>query len=253
MANKGDKKKFRWNKKKIIALVVLIIVIISISGYFIYNYLAPHHPTLEVPNTSAETIEEEYDPKLDEIKKLYEENNDLIGWLQIDGTKIDYPVMYTPGEDYYLRRDFYKKSFTGGTLYIDKHNIMEPRDINLIIHGHNMSNGTMFADLIKYKDKNYYEDHKHIVYYTLEGKEEYEVIAVFLSKVYNVGDNVFKYYKFYGEQNQEQYFEYIVNIKTLDMHDIELSATYPERLLTLSTCDYYTTDGRLVVVAKQVK
>ena len=160
--------------------------------------------------------------------------------------------MFTKGQDYYLRKDFYKKKSTAGTLYIEKHQTMEPKDINIIIHGHNMHDGTMFADLKKFKKKDFYEEHKKLVYYTLEERQEYEIIAVFLSKIYNVGDKVFKYYKFYGEQDENSYKDYIKNIKKLSLYDIETTATYPEELITLSTCDYYAEDGRLVVVAKRV-
>ena len=184
---------------------------------------------------------------------MYQQNNDLIGWITIEDTKIDYPVMFTKGEDYYLRRDFYKKKSTGGTLYINKHQTMEPRDINIIIHGHNMtSNGTMFHDLLNYKKESYYETHKKIIYYTLEEREEYEIISVFLSKVYKVNDNVFKYYKFYGEQSESDHKNYIDNVKELALYDTGITATYPEKLITLSTCEYSQENGRLVVVAKQV-
>lgn len=252
--NQGPKKRRKLNKKSILALVLMGIAIIGIAIWFIERNIVAHQPKIDVPSGDYTPSENEVDPKLEEIKKLYEENNDLIGWLTIDGTVIDYPVMFTKDEDYYLRKDFYKKYSTAGTLYIDKHQTMAPRDINLLIHGHNMTNGTMFHDLLNYRDEAYYQEHKKIVYYTLEGREEYEVIAAFLSKVYNVNDNVFKYYKFYGEQTESSYNSYIENIKKLSLYNIDLTATYPEKLLTLSTCEYSqgNNDGRMVVVAKQV-
>ncbi len=250
---KGEKKKrIKLKKKTIIALVIFALAVILVVLYFVNRNLVKHQPEINIDESQTEEVTQEKDPKLEEIQSLYNENNDLVGWIQIDGTKIDYPVMYTKDQDYYLRRDFYKKSSTAGTLYVDKHNTMNPRDINIIIHGHNMSNGTMFADLLNYKQQSYYEEHKKITYYTLEAKEEYEIIAVFLSKVYNVTDNVFKYYKFYGEQTEDTYNDYIKNIKKLARYDIATTATYPEKLITLSTCEYSQEDGRLVVVAKQI-
>ena len=250
--NQVIRKKRKLNKK---AVIVMVIAIVGIGIWFIERNIIAHQPKISVPEENqTEPAENQFDPKLEEIKKLYEENNDLVGWLTIEGTIVDYPVMFTKGEDYYLRKDFYKKYSTGGSLFIDKFFSMEPRDINLLIHGHNMSNGTMFHTLLEYQDEAYYKEHKKIVFYTLEGREEYEVIAVFLSKVYNVNDKVFKYYKYYGDQSESGYNNYIENIKKLSLYNIDLTATYPEKLLTLSTCQYSlgNNDGRMVVVAKQV-
>ena len=244
-----------FKRKILIGLFIFSVSVGFVTEYILHSQFAKHQPTIEIEQDITESVDYqvEQDPILIEIQKLYEENNDLAGWIQIDDTTINYPVMYTKGEDYYLRRDFYKRSSTAGTLYINKNNTIKPKDINLIIYGHNMDNGTMFADLLNYKNEDYYQEHKKIIYYTLEEKEEYEIIAVFLSKIYNVSDDVFKYYKFYGEQSKEAYDNFINNIKELSLYDIDLSATYPEELLTLSTCEYSQKDGRLVVVAKRIR
>ncbi len=245
--------KLKKRKRNIVIAFIFFILSFAILGIlFIDQNFIFHQPKIEVENIILPLNKDEVDPKLVEIQKLYEENNDLIGWLKIEDTKIDYPVMFTRGEDYYLRRDFYKKKSTAGSLFIDKYQDMSPKDINILIHGHNMNNGTMFHDLLNYKKKAYYEAHKNIIYYTLEEKQEYEIIAVFLSKVYNVSDTDFKYYKFYGKQEEDSYKNYIENIKKLSLYDIKTTAIYPEELITLSTCEYSEKDGRLVVVAKRV-
>lgn len=234
-------------KKKYLNRVVFFLFLLSflfLMFVFINRNFVVHQPILEEKKSM--------DSKLIEIQELYQENQDLIGWLIIEDTNINYPVMFTRGEDFYLRRDFYKEKSTAGSLYIDKHANMIPKDINILIHGHNMNNKTMFHDLLNYKDKDFYENHKKIIYYTLEEKQEYEIIAVFLSRVYNSLDTVFKYYKFYGEQTESSYEEYIENIKALSLYQIDLTATYPEELITLSTCEYSNKDGRFVVVAKRV-
>ncbi len=237
-----------------IAVLILVGSLIFLEVSFIESSVIPHQPQLDTKNedNEKEMDENTVDPTLEHLKELYEQNHDLNGWITIPNTNIDYPVMFTKNEDFYLRRDFYGHSSTAGTLYIDKHQDMQPRDINIIIHGHNMDNGSMFHDLLNYKEKDYYESHKKFSYYTLEAKEEYEIIAVFLSKVYYVSDNVFKYYKFYGEQSESSYEDYITNIKSLSLYPIDITATYPEKLITLSTCEYSQENGRLVVVAKQI-
>ena len=253
--SKEEPKSIKTKKKNTKKIISFILFIVSLDLLFLYianQDITKHQPIIEVKEVYNHKTEEIIDQKLVEIQKLYEENNDLVGWLEIENTNINYPVMYTKGEDFYLRRDFYKKYYTAGSLYINKNNTLKPRDSNLIIYGHNMRNGTMFADLLKYKEESYYKEHKRIIYYTLEEKEEYEIIAVFLSKVYNVDDDVFKYYQFYGEKTQEEYKDFIANIKNMSLYPIELSSKYPEPLLTLSTCEYSQEDGRLVVVAKKI-
>lgn len=253
-SNDSVKKVKKLKKKKLlVSLIIFILSVILLFLYIINQNEANHQPKLKTKKIKKpEVVEVKEDPKLKEIKDLYSQNNDLALWLKIDGTRIDYPVMYTKDQDFYLYRDFYKNDYKPGSLYIDKHNTIDPRDINLIVHGHNMRDGSMFADIIKYKDQNYYNEHKKITVYTLDEKEEYEVIAVFLSRVYNVNDNVFKYYKFYGQKTEQEYNDYIKNIKKLSLYNIETSATYPEKLITLSTCEYSTENGRMVLVAKKI-
>lgn len=214
-----------------------------------YYSVSKHIPVVV---KKEEIVVNQDEVKLKEIKKLHEENNDLVRWIKIDGTKIDYPVMYTKGKDYYLRRDFYKNYFKAGSIFINKNNILEPRDINLMIYGHNMKDGFMFNDLLKYKDYDFYKLHKRITLYTIDEKEEYEIISVFLSQVYKVTDNVFKYYNFYNIESNDEYNNYIKNIKYLSLYKIDETAVYPEELITLTTCEYSKENGRMIVVAKKI-
>ncbi len=241
-------KKIIYNKKLLFSISVFFLSVLLLLIYILYQNINIHQPKLIVNEKKENNI----NPKVLEINKLHDENNDLVAWLQIDGTNIDYPVMYTYGLDYYLYKDFYKKHFNAGSLFIDKNNIIKPRDINIIIHGHNMKNKTMFHDLINYKDEKFYNEHKKISFYTLNEKEEYVIIAVFKSKIYNDDDNVFKYYTFYNTNNKDEYKKYIDNIKRLSLYKMNESVSYPDKLLTLSTCEYSVTNGRMVVVAKKI-
>ncbi len=252
---KNINNKKRNKKRKIrIAILCFILAILLIGIFLGGRYLVKHQPKVKQPKKQVEekVNKEVDDPKLEEVKKLYQENNDLYGWITIDDTKIDYPVMYTKDEDYYLDKDFYKKKSSAGSLFIDKYNTIEPRDINLLIHGHSMKDGSMFRALINYKSKSYYEKHKTFTFYTTKEKEEYEIIAVFVSQVYQVSDKVFKYYKFYNATNEDDYNDYIKNIKKLSLFDIEATAKYPDKLITLSTCEYSKENGRMVVVGRKI-
>ena len=251
MSNKKEIKKKRKIKKSVKLIICSLIFIISIMMLIMYLYNQRPEKHQPVPKKEVKKEIETVDPKIEEIKNLYKENNDLYGWIKIEGTRIDYPIMYTQGEDYYLRKDFNKQYYEGGTPYIDKHNTVSPRDTNIIIYGHNLKDGTMFNDLLNYKEEGYYKEHKKITIYTKEEKEEYEIVSVFLSKVYRVNDKVFKYYKFYKAENEQEYNNYIENVKKLSIYETNIKPCYGTELITLSTCEYSQENGRLVVVARR--
>ena len=199
----------------------------------------------EVPE--AEPIENPYTDS-------YLANEDMAAWLVVPGTVIDYPVMWTPrDENYYLKRDFNKKKSNDGCLILDTDSSLEPLTTNLIIHGHYRRTGTMFTCLHKYEDKDFYEDHKQIILHTEEKQRNYEVIAVFRSQVYKKKDKVFKFYKFFEANSQEEFDDFYNNIKKLSIYDTGVTAEFGDNFITLSTCAYHVENGRFVVVAKEVE
>lgn len=188
---------------------------------------------------------------LERYADLFSMNNDMAGWIRIKDTPIDYPVMYTPDTpDYYLKHNFYKESSVYGVPYIAEHcDPMEPSD-NVIIYGHHMNNGSMFAELMKYENRDFYEQHKTVRFDTLTETAQYEVIAVFKTTVYD--DKGFKFYLFSNAKTEEEFMDYVEQCKELSVYDTGVTAEYGDKLLTLSTCEYSNTNGRLVVVAKMI-
>ncbi len=181
-------------------------------------------------------------------------NEDTAGWLRIPGTNIDYPIMWTPeDENYYLYRDFDGSENLNGCLILDTDSSINPLSTNLIIHGHNMKSGAMFGNLTDYENKSYFEEHKQIILYTEECQRNYEVIAVFRSQVYKKTDNVFKFYKFFQADTQEEFDDFYENIKKLSLYDTGVTAEFGDNFITLSTCVYHVTNGRFVVVAKEIE
>ncbi len=181
-------------------------------------------------------------------------NEDTAGWLRIPGTNIDYPIMWTPeDENYYLYRDFDGFENLNGCLILDTDSSINPLSTNLIIHGHNMKSGAMFGNLTDYENKSYFEEHKQIILYTEECQRNYEVIAVFRSQVYKKTDNVFKFYKFFQADTQEEFDDFYENIKKLSLYDTGVTAEFGDNFITLSTCVYHVTNGRFVVVAKEIE
>lgn len=226
---------------------------------------ADTEPTSEqVPESDATESDEPNTPPSSEVPETvavanpyaeyYLANEDMAAWLVLPGTVVDYPVMWTPrDENYYLKRGFDKKANNDGCLILDTDSCLEPLTTNLIIHGHYKKKGTMFACLHKYADKDFYEDHKQIILHTEEKQRNYEVIAVFKSQVYKKTDTVFKFYKFFQADTQEEFDDFYKNIKKLSLYDTGVTAEFGDNFLTLSTCAYHVENGRFVVVAKEVE
>jgi len=181
---------------------------------------------------------------------LHEKNPDCVAWITIEGTVIDYPVMYHPSQkNYYLHRDFNGNHASAGALFISE--ICDPDESdNVIIYGHHMNSGKMFAALNKYKKASFYEEHKRIVYETLHGAETYEVMFAFTTPVYTGHD--FEYYTFSKANSIEEYDAYISACRERALYDTGVTAQYGDKLLTLSTCEYSQKNGRMVVVAKKI-
>lgn len=181
-------------------------------------------------------------------------NEDMSAWIQIPGTVIDYPVMWTPeDEEYYLYRDFDGSSNKNGCLILDTDSCVDPLTTNLIIHGHNMKSGAMFGSLTDYEQEAYYREHKDIILYTETCQRNYEVIAVFRSQVFRKSEDVFKFYKFFQADTQEEFDDFYNNIKEMSLYDTGVTAEFGDHFITLSTCVYHVENGRFVVVAKEVE
>lgn len=185
----------------------------------------------------------------------FAQNEDMVAWLVVEDTVIDYPIMQTmEDENYYLRRDFYGNKDRSGSLILDTDSSLEDAALtsNLIIHGHNMKIGTMFGNLDAYKDETYYQKHKYMELFLEEEQRQYEVIAVFYSQIYYVTDQVFKYYNFFHANTEDEFQSFYENIKELSLYDTGMTAELGDHFLTLSTCDSHGQDGRFVVVAKEI-
>ena len=190
---------------------------------------------------------------LSEYQTLYSLNKRLIGWIKIDDTYIDYPVLQTVNNEYYLNHNFDQEEDKNGSIFLDKDCSIYPRSTNLILYGHHMRSGRMFGQLNKYSSEKFYEDHKYIQFDTIYEKGTYEVMYVFRSKIYEESEIVFKYYQFVDALSEAEFDSNMREMAAMSLYDTGVTATYGDELLTLSTCDYYTSYGRFVVVAKKVR
>ena len=258
-------------KKKIcIILIAVFGALFGASTYFIYDYYRQANEQSELYDSLAEAVDQaqksdeanepveeipynEEKTILPEYAELFLQNMDMVGWIKVEDTNINYPVMHTPDNpDFYLKHGFDKGYTDYGCPYVQENcDVQLPTD-NVIIYGHHMKNGSMFADLEKFKSEDFYKAHKTISFNTLTDKCEYEIVAVFKTFVYSDSHESFKYYRFVNAETSEQFDEYIAKCKELSLYDTGVSAEYGDKLITLSTCEYSRTNGRLVVVAKRV-
>lgn len=214
----------------------------------------PAVPSTEPPSpwvtvTDPETGEDV--ELLPEFRELYAINNDLVGWIRLPGTVLDYPVVQTPDQtDYYLRRDFYGKRKTQGCIYVrEQCDVFAPSD-NLTIYGHRMNNGSMFAPLAGYLKKDFWEANPYIHFDTLKERHTYEVFSVFLTTA-SLGEG-FQYHTFVNALDEADFDSFIATCKELSRYETGITPTYGDKLITLSTCDKSLVNGRLVVVARQI-
>lgn len=209
--------------------------------------------SLNEDNTETMLPQMETDPiMLPQYVPLYEKNTDLFGWLNIEGTSVDYPVMYTPDNpEFYLRTNFDGDYSVSGVPFMDS-DCFEGCG-NYIIYGHNMKNGTMFNSILSYKDESFWREHPTIYFDTMYQSGEYEVFAAFYSKVYNVDETAaFRIYD-YADLSDEQVFnEFTQQVKEATIYETGVDASFGDEFITLITCSYHVNNGRFVVIAKRV-
>lgn len=229
----------------------------------------PSEPNIAIPVTTEPTVvipegtEKETVPTgmevpteplpqiLSYFQELVAENPDMVGWIRIDGTKLDYPLMYTPGDnEKYLHKNFEGNFSVGGLPFLDEKCSLDPQSDNLIIYGHNMQNGSMFRSLMGYDQVNYLWEHPTIHFSTLYEETEYEVMAAFYDRVYLTTENCFKFYQFIDAEDEEDFMEAVEFFKSHSLYDTGVTAEYGDKLITLVTCAYHTENGRFVVVAR---
>lgn len=238
--------------KKIIyiLLILLLISVMLMSSILLFKDTKENQKQEEVFEQLIQITENNNVNNKEKYQELFEQNEDMVAWIKIENTNIDYPVMHTKDKpDYYLRRNFYKEYSYYGTPYIEENCNIETSD-NLIIYGHHIKNNQMFGILEKYKKENFYKENKIIEFTTKNKSAKYEIIAVFTTVAYS--KDTFKYYEFINLQEKEVFDTFINKCKELSFYNIDKSAEYGDKLITLSTCEYSRKNGRLVVVATEL-
>ena len=265
------------NKWLRMVLIIFFSVVFVVSGYMVIDYTLrsrhqantfrdladmvdkatptqPQKPVTTTPSPEDEPVETEPPtepgplPEYIEVSKL---NPDMVGWIRIEDTKVNYPVMHKPDEkDAYLHRDFYGEYSYHGCLYAQEECSIDPASDNITIYGHNMNDGSMFAALTKYSNKSFWETHRYITFDTLMEHHTYEVFAVFTTTA-SKGQG-FTYHQFINAKDQAEFDDFISDCKIRNFYDTGITPEYGDKLITLSTCEYSQKNGRFVVVAKRI-
>ena len=224
------------------------------------NEVSPIPDEVYIPQTepvtgeTGETVPVETEPPVKTIlpkyADLYLRNTEFYGWIEIEGTKINYPVMRSfENNDEYLYANFDGEYSYAGIPFVDCKCSHESD--NLLIYGHNMKDGTMFRDLTKYEKESYWKKHPTILFSDLYEDYEYEVLAAFYDRVYLKTDTCFKFYQFIDATDEADFNYAISQFKEKSIYDTGVDAEYGDELITLITCAYHEENGRFVVVARR--
>ncbi|MCR5733448.1 MAG: class B sortase [Lachnospiraceae bacterium] len=268
--SKGKKKEKSKAEKlrRLVSIISGVVCVLSI-GYFTWYCLKAHNAGAQaesLSNLKKEDSEPHQYKKptvnldlltdtpgvLDEYSTVYAKNKSLAGWIKIEGTEIDYPVMQTRNNDYYLDHDFDQNEDKNGSIFIDCDCSIWPRSQNLILYGHNMKSGRMFGTLSKYKDESYYEAHPQIIFDTIYEKGTYQVMYVFSETIHEATEVTFKYYQFIDANSEAEYDSNMQAMADMSLYDTGVKSRYGDQLITLSTCDYEPGSERFAVVAKKI-
>jgi len=245
--SKKKKIKIKSKAKFFRIFLMLALIISSIVLTVKLNSKKDNNPLMEniindnsMPQDNAET------ERMKMLKELQKENSDIVAWIEIEDSKINYPVLQGEDNEYYMTHTYKKEYSKDGSLFLDKDYNWSKPSANLLIYGHNnIGSKEMFVDLMNYKEEEYYNNHKIIRFTTPEEDAEYEIIAVFLSRVYYKSEtDVFRYYFFIDAENEQEFNKYVQNSKEASIYNIEATAEYGDQLLTLSTCSYHTQDRK---------
>ncbi|MCI9446440.1 MAG: class B sortase [Lachnospiraceae bacterium] len=188
-----------------------------------------------------------------ELAGLYEDNSDLVGWLAVEGTDIDYPVVQCEDDEFYLSHNFRQENDRYGCLYVKSIADVNTPGTNFIIYGHHMKDGSMFGGLDKYDSESYFRNHRLVSFNTLYEERVYEIMAVFQTWIpEDDKDGGFRYYQFYQADTEKEFRDFYENVMALSIYDTGVTAEFGDTFLTMSTCSSHAENGRFVVVAKRV-
>lgn len=189
------------------------------------------------------------------FKPLHERNEEIVGWITIDGTNIDYPVMQSAASEpeKYLKIGFEGSPDSNGVPFLDYRCSITPRSGNLLIYGHNMNSKIMFHHLTDYESQEFWQEHRYIIFDTLYDEGTYEVASAFLYVATNAaGTDRFHFHEYVDFPDEDTFDEYLSEVDKIKLYSTDVEINWGDELLILATCEYSNQNGRFVVLAKKV-
>lgn len=222
--------------KSIINIVLTLIIVIC--AYKIIHQLKEYNDADKVYNLIREEKEES--------DNLFEKNIDYRGWIKIDNTNINYPILQGQDNEEYLYKDINNEYIVSGSIFMNYLNNGFD-DQNTVLFGHNMKNGTMFANLKKYKEEDFFYNNNDIEIELSNGQYlKYKVFSVYIT---DINDNYTKT----SFEDKDEYKEFLERIKNKSIYKSDISVNENDKIITLSTCSYEFNDARMVVHGKLLK
>lgn len=236
--------------KYILVFYITSIILLIYSGYLIIDWFIDNNQNKKAKNHIIEVTDitkvtkDRYPYLKTNLSNLIKENNETVGWIQVPNTKINYPVVQSADNEYYLNHNFYKSYNLAGWIFMDYRNILN-NDSNIIIYGHNRLDESMFGTLKKLLKDEYHKSNKYIFFNTKDTMSTYEIFSVYTINAKDFKANT-------NFNNDSEYTDYLDNIKNLSIINFNNKVTYKDKIITLYTCSDNTND-RTIVHAKLVQ
>ena len=225
-------------------LLIICIFIFCISTWKLYGYYRSYKKAKDTYSKIAkENVKISKNERKIDFKKLKSQNQDIAGWIYIRGTTIDYPIVQGKDNEEYLHQDFNKKKSSSGTIFLDNNCKKDFTSDNNIIYGHHMKNGTMFAQLLKFREKSFLKKHNEIMIFTPDRTIHLKVISAYAQKAQNKIPVTFA--------NDKQKKAYIKKIESMSEQTIKTSRINDSHIYTFVTCSYEGEDNRTYVHAAE--
>lgn len=263
----GRMMKEKRKQKKSVVYTVLIVIftlvfVVSavVLGFQMWEYSQAEairsdlQGLLSQKPTESE-IEKAPEEAISRFAKLYSENNEFAGWVQIDDTPISYPVVKGPDNEKYLDTTFYGEKHKLGTVFADYRTVLtaEQQSDNTVLYGHSAANGSYFMSLLKYKKLAYMKAHPFIQFDTLYTENDWVIMGVFLIDAMDNSEDNFLYHNYIDFIDEGHYNEFIQQVEERNYYQFPVDVQYGDQFLTLSTCDYDFSNSRMVVLARKLR
>ena len=227
--------------------LLLCIAVFCISAYKLYGYYKSYKEAKDTyEKIKKDNVKKTNGDRTIDFDKLRAKNPDIVGWVYAKGTGIDYPIVQGKDNEEYLHMDYNKKKSSSGTIFLDHGCDKSFISDNNIIYGHHMKNGTMFAQLLKYKEQDFFEKYPYFSIYTPDGKES--KYQIFVAGV--VEDTAVNYQ--FAFQSDEEFLNYIETIIGTSLYTPNVEIDAASQIVTLSTCTNVADEERFVVQAVKV-